>query len=186
MKAARRRPSLIVVSPSTTSVSFFHFDAREALASLRGRHRGRLRTGFEGRCCDLYGALPDGQGCRTLCAVFRTSSPRDVVPQRGTYRVKARPYAKATVSRFQLNIVLSAHMPMQDDREFARHGDDCATQPATFIGDGHAPCLQRGPSLDAREQGQRSLHEHFAHSPIAAFGDRSVAVDFAGSVLAWG
>jgi hypothetical protein len=40
--------------------------------------------------------------------------------------------------------------------------------------------------LDAREQGQRSLHEHFAHSPIAALGDRSVAVDFAGSVLAWG
>lgn len=72
--------------------------------------RGRLRIGFEGRRCDLYGALPDGQECRTLCAVIRTSSPRDVVPQRGTYRVKARPYAKATVSRFQLNIVLSAHM----------------------------------------------------------------------------
>jgi Domain of unknown function (DUF1998) len=44
---------------------------------------------------------------------------------------------------------------MQDDREFARHGDDCATQPATF-GDGHAPGLQRGPSLDAREQGPAS------------------------------
>jgi hypothetical protein len=28
-----------------------------------------------------------GSGCRTLCAVIRTSSLRDIVPQRETYRV---------------------------------------------------------------------------------------------------
>jgi hypothetical protein len=40
--------------------------------------------------------------------------------------------------------------------------------------------------MDAREQGQRRLHERFAHGPIAGLGDRSIAVDLAGSVLAWG
>jgi hypothetical protein len=42
--------------------------------------------GSKARCCDLYGALP-GSGCRTLCAVIRTSSLRDVIPQCGTQRV---------------------------------------------------------------------------------------------------
>jgi hypothetical protein len=100
----------VILFFQSASVSFFHFDAPRGSRFSTRSAQGRLRTGFEGRCCDLYGALPDGQECRTLCAVIRTSSPRDVVPQRGTYRVKARPYAKATVSRFQLNIVLSVHM----------------------------------------------------------------------------
>ena len=72
---------------------------------------------------------------------------------------------------------------MHDDRELARHGDDGTAQAAP-LGDGHAPGLEYGPALDPREQGQRSLDEGFAYRPVASLGNRSVAVDFAGSVFA--
>src|SRR5882762_9061327 len=59
----------------------------------------------------LYGALADGQECRTLCAVIRTSSPRDVVPQRGTYLITTRRYAEvAAFSRDQVNVVPSTQI----------------------------------------------------------------------------
>jgi len=83
--------SLIADCPSTSLRSFFDFDATVRLVLLYEVGRGRLRMGSEGRRCDLYRALPGEQACRTLCAVIRTSSPRDAVPRRGTIGSKPDP-----------------------------------------------------------------------------------------------
>ena len=82
---------------------------REARAYLRGRHRAQLRTGHEGWRRDLYGALPGEQACRTLCAVIQTSSHG--TPFRSAEPIWAKlSLWRATVSRDQLNVVVSAHM----------------------------------------------------------------------------
>src|ERR1700680_2965099 len=83
--------------------------------------------GSEGRGCALYGALPGKQACRTLCAVIRTSSPRDAVPQRGTYWVKARTLCQGKSLPHPVERGGVGPHAMHDDRELARHGDDRAT-----------------------------------------------------------
>src|ERR1700730_1015841 len=88
---------------------------REARASLRGRREVASRWGAKAGRCNLYRALDSARraACRRLCAVVRTSSPRDIARRRQTLGDLLCVYmaADATISsRLQWNSLSPAHM----------------------------------------------------------------------------
>jgi hypothetical protein len=81
----------------------------------------------------------------------QSSEPRPHgTPFRGTYWVKAKTLCQGDGFPRPIERGVIGPHAMHDDRELARHGDDRATEPTAF-GDGRAPGLQRGPSMDAGE-----------------------------------
>jgi hypothetical protein len=73
------------------SVSCFNFVVAARLVLLYEVDQRRLKTGFEGRRCDLYGALCSWRaGVQDVIRSHPNLVLADVVPQRGTYWVTAK------------------------------------------------------------------------------------------------
>jgi hypothetical protein len=74
-------------SPSShcrTRIRFYPLDATQGSRFSTRSVGTASRQGSKAGATIFMAHFP-GSGCRTLCAVIRTSSLRDVVPQRGTY-----------------------------------------------------------------------------------------------------
>ena len=146
--------------------------------------------GCEGRALQSLSRTRFGPkaACRTLCAVVRTSSPRDI----------ARRAAKLWAIFFTATQQRVRRSPYGSSETRCRPPTCGAGSPRAYaqpqLSRGallfawRQPCpgLQRRPPGDTGQQAVRGDEQRFPREPVAALADRTVTVDFARSVLARG